>query len=92
MDSSTYFPPLAHGSPVFTVLGVAVVFLIIIFGLVGNFGICAMVYTHRHLQTIPNYLIVNLSVSDLLRIFSLSLSLRVFLLKGDGFLATRFVM
>ena len=30
---------------------------------------CCMVYTHRHLQTLPNYLIVNLSISDLLRIF-----------------------
>ena len=90
MDSSTYFPPLAHGSPVFTVLGVAVVFLIIIFGLVGNFGICAMVHTHRHLQTIPNYLIVNLSVSDLLRIFfTLSVSAGVLIKRrwvfGDAF-------
>ena len=69
MESSTEFPPLADQSTVLTVLEVVFVFLLIIFGLVGNFAICAMVYTHRHLQTIPNYLIVNLSVSDLLRIF-----------------------
>lgn len=69
MENSSQFPPLNDDAAVLIVLEVIFVFLLIIFGLIGNFGVCAMVYTHRHLQTIPNYLIVNLSISDLLRIF-----------------------
>ena len=69
MENSSQFPPLNDEAAVLIVLEVIFVFLLIIFGLIGNFGVCAMVYTHRHLQTIPNYLIVNLSISDLLRIF-----------------------
>lgn len=75
MENSSPFPALNAESTVLIVLEVIFVFLLIIFGLIGNFGVCAMVYTHRHLQTIPNYLIVNLSISDLLRIFfTLSIS------------------
>lgn len=69
MEDPSLFPPLNDDSTLLTVVEVVFVLLLIIFGLVGNFGVCAMVYTHRHLQTIPNYLIVNLSISDLLRIF-----------------------
>jgi len=69
MEDPSLFPPLNDESTLLAVLEVIFIFLLIIFGLVGNFGVCAMVYTHRHLQTIPNYLIVNLSISDLLRIF-----------------------
>ena len=69
MEDPSPFPPLDDQSTLLTVLEVIFVFLLIVFGVVGNFGVCAMVYTHRHLQTIPNYLIVNLSISDLLRIF-----------------------
>lgn len=69
MEDPSLFPPLDDKSTLLTVLEVIFVFLLIIFGLIGNFGVCATVYTHRHLQTIPNYLIVNLSISDLLRIF-----------------------
>ena len=78
MEISSEFPSL-NDEPVFlVVLEVIFVLLLIIFGLVGNFSVCGMVYTHRHLQTVPNYLIVNLSVSDLLRItFTLSVSMGV---------------
>lgn len=69
MEDPSLFPPLNDESTLLAILEVIFVFLLIIFGLIGNFGVCAMVYTHRHLQTIPNYLIVNLSISDLLRIF-----------------------
>lgn len=69
MEDPSPFPPLDDQSTLLTVLEVVFVFLVIVFGVIGNVGVCAMVYTHRHLQTIPNYLIVNLSISDLLRIF-----------------------
>ena len=69
MEDPSPFPPLDDQSALLTVLEVIFVFLLIVFGVIGNFGVCAMVHTHRHLQTIPNYLIVNLSISDLLRIF-----------------------
>lgn len=69
MEDPSPFPPLDDQSTLLTVLEVVFVFLVIVFGVIGNFGVCAMVYTHRHLQTISNYLIVNLSISDLLRIF-----------------------
>ena len=69
MEDPSLFPPLNDALTLLTVEEVVFVLLLIIFGLVGKFGVCDMVYTHRHLQTIPNYLIVNLSISDLLRIF-----------------------
>ena len=68
MENSIEFPPL-NEEPVFIVaLQVIFVLLLVIFGLIGNFSACATVYTNRHLQTIPNFLIVNLSISDILRI------------------------
>ncbi|CAH3184003.1 unnamed protein product [Porites lobata] len=68
MENSIEIPTL-NEEPVFIVaLQVIFVLLLIIFGLIGNFSACAMVYTHRHLQTVPNFLIVNLSISDILRI------------------------
>lgn len=75
MENSIEIPTL-NEEPVFIVaLQVIFVLLLIIFGLIGNFSACAMVYTHRHLQTVPNFLIVNLSISDILRIaFTLSVS------------------
>jgi len=52
--------------------------LLIALGLLGNFILCFVVYKTRNLWTVPNLLIVNLSVSDLLRIvFSLSVSCAV---------------
>ena len=75
MKDSFEFPPLNDEPTFVVILEVAFVLLLIIVGLIGNFGVCAMVYTNRHLQTVPNYLIVNLSISDILRIlFTLSVS------------------
>lgn len=69
MENPSEFPPLNEEPTFLIVLEVLFVLLLIIFGLIGNLSVCCMVYTHRHLQTVPNYLIVNLSISDLLRIF-----------------------
>ena len=78
MISNAYFPPLQEKPTFLVVLEVLFVILLIIFGLIGNIGLCAMVYAHRHLQTVSNYLVVNLSISDLLRIFlTLSVSTSV---------------
>ena len=69
MEDLSEFPPLNEEPTFLVVLEVIFVLLLIMFGLIGNFSVCAMVYSQRHLQTVPNYLIVNLSISDLLRIF-----------------------
>ena len=78
MISSGEFPSLQEKPTLLVVLEVIFMVFLIIFGLIGNISLCAMVYTHRHLQTISNYLIVNLSISDLLRIIlTLSVSTSV---------------
>lgn len=75
MENSSKFPPLNEEPTFLVVIEVSFVLALIILGLVGNFSVCGMVFTNRHLQTVPNYLIVNLSISDLLRIlFTLSVS------------------
>lgn len=50
------------------VIEVCSLLLLIAFGLLGNLCVCFVVLRTRDLWTIPNVLIVNLSVSDLLRI------------------------
>ncbi|EDO32805.1 predicted protein, partial [Nematostella vectensis] len=48
------------------------------FGLIGNLSLCAMIYKTRQLQTVSNFLVINLSISDLFRIIlSLTISTSV---------------
>jgi len=57
------------------VLQVTSIVIIIVFGLFGNVCVCFVVFKNCDLWTVPNFLIVNLSISDLFRIiFSLTIS------------------
>jgi hypothetical protein len=58
-------PRVSVGVQTFQV-GLLVVFMVL--GLIGNFCVCLIVHKTQQLKTIPNFLIINLSVSDLLRI------------------------
>ena len=92
MSVTSEFSPLQEESTLLVVLEVFYLIFLIIFGLIGNIGLCAMVYTHRHLQIVSNYLIVNLSISDLLRIFfTLSVSTSV-LIKRRWFYGETFCL
>ncbi|XP_074622044.1 melanopsin-like [Acropora palmata] len=92
MSVTSEFSPLQEESTLLVVLEVFYLIFLIIFGLIGNIGLCAVVYTHRHLQIVSNYLIVNLSISDLLRIFfTLSVSTSV-LIKRRWFYGETFCL
>lgn len=57
------------------VIEITLLVILIVFGLLGNLCVCFVVFKNRDLWTVPNLLIVNLSISDLLRIVcSLSVS------------------
>lgn len=60
------------------VLEVTSIAIILVFGLFGNLCVCFVVFKNCDLWTVPNFLIVNLSISDLFRlVFSLTISCTV---------------
>ena len=64
------FPSLGEISTGLLVLEVGVLLIMTVLGTIGNVCLCVMVYKTRQLRTVSNYLIVNLAVTDLLRIFT----------------------
>ncbi|XP_031560387.1 melanopsin-B-like [Actinia tenebrosa] len=69
-QDETALPQVSVGVQIFQV---GLLFSFITLGLIGNMVVCFVVQKTQQLKTIPNFLIINLSVSDLLRI-SLTLS------------------
>lgn len=67
---SSVFPRLGDISMGLLVLEVGVLLIMSVLGVLGNVCLCVMVYKTRQLQTVSNYLIVHLALTDLLRIFT----------------------
>ncbi|XP_062870773.1 alpha-1A adrenergic receptor-like [Trichomycterus rosablanca] len=69
-NCTSKLPSLSQVNPTKVVIMVFVGIFFVLFGLLGNVLVILAVVRHRHLHSVPHYLIANLAVADLLLSFT----------------------